>query len=992
MLSESDFKNPPTWFRGVPFWSINDKLNSDELVRQLRLLINGGFGGGFFHAREGLLTPFLSDEWFKALKATVEAASREGGFIWLYDEDRWPSGFAGGHVPALGPEHRARSIVMVINATPFKGSDVMVVFKCAPGDGLIPRECWRINEGKAEDGYLYLSFIRHVASPGEPWYGGFSYVDLLNSSTVDKFIEIAYKPHVEALKEYVGKVVPGIFTDEPNLTSSRPPWRGRLTLLRGAPFPQYALPWTDNFPEYFRRINGYDIVDKLPELFFNIGSYTKTRYDYWRTLTMLFIESFSKRIYDWCNANGLRFTGHYLMEDTLLSQLVVGAVMPHYEYMHVPGMDHLCLRTWEMFLTAKQVASVANQLGKERVLSETYGATGHHPTFEDRKWIGDFLYALGINLLNHHLVPYSLRGRRKADYGLTIHWSQPWWPYNKVIEDYFARLSYVLSQGVRLVDVLVLHPIGSVWATYSPVNESEAVTVNEKFMEVLRGLARMHVDFELGDETIMAKYGNVSGGELTIGRARYRVVVIPPSYTIAASTINVLKRFIDNGGLVVAIKPIPTMIDGVESPTINDFLSKVKIVDDVGKLSEILNSVERSIIVNSPSDKDGEVLTHVRSVGGSLIVFIANTSRVKDHEVEVSFKGSFKVEDWDPLTGSISNYPASLRNGWTLVKVTLNPVGSRLLVLKPGEPLIERSVNYVKVGEVKLSSDWVTRRLNPNILVLDYARVKVGSNWSEPMPMPKVKDTILSLGVGSAYTIRFEVNATEKPQGKLSLVVESDNLRRITINGHELNLSKPTGTWLDWNFKTYDVTDLIKDGINIIEVEGIIGLEPDLEPLYLLGEFAVEAKPKGQSIIHREQPVTSLGDLTKQGYPFYSGAVELTRSVRIVNASGGFDKVELILSFNAALAIVYVNGVEVARVIQRNSSVDITKHVRYGDNEIKVTLIGTLGNTLGPLHRKGDLSCVGPETFYIVNESWTDEYVLRPFGLEDARLTLYRIA
>ncbi|MGC8632148.1 MAG: hypothetical protein ACP5T2_07065, partial [Thermoprotei archaeon] len=79
----------------------------------------------------------------------------------------------------------------------------------------------------------------------------------------------------------------------------------------------------------------------MPELFFDLGSFTKTRLDYWKTVTTLFVQSFTKRIYDWCNDNGLRFTGHYLMEDNLISQLVVGSVMPHYEYEHVPGIDHL---------------------------------------------------------------------------------------------------------------------------------------------------------------------------------------------------------------------------------------------------------------------------------------------------------------------------------------------------------------------------------------------------------------------------------------------------------------------------------------------------------------------------------------------------------------------------------------------------------------------------------------------------------------------------
>lgn len=105
---------------------------------------------------------------------------------------------------------------------------------------------------------------------------------------------------------------------------------------RGMLFSVFTLPWTDGFLEYFEKINGYSILDRFPELFFDIGNYIKTRYDYWKTITLFFVESFSKNIFKCCEKYGLKFTGHYLAEDTLVSQLVVGATMPHYEYMHIP--------------------------------------------------------------------------------------------------------------------------------------------------------------------------------------------------------------------------------------------------------------------------------------------------------------------------------------------------------------------------------------------------------------------------------------------------------------------------------------------------------------------------------------------------------------------------------------------------------------------------------------------------------------------------------
>ncbi|MCD6096579.1 MAG: hypothetical protein J7J99_08490, partial [Thermoprotei archaeon] len=98
MPDKEIFRNPPNEYKGAPFWSINDRLIPSEIRRQIRLLNEGGFGGAFFHAREGLVTPYLSDEWFEAFKAAVDEAKKHDMYVWIYDELRWPSGFAGGYI------------------------------------------------------------------------------------------------------------------------------------------------------------------------------------------------------------------------------------------------------------------------------------------------------------------------------------------------------------------------------------------------------------------------------------------------------------------------------------------------------------------------------------------------------------------------------------------------------------------------------------------------------------------------------------------------------------------------------------------------------------------------------------------------------------------------------------------------------------------------------------------------------------------------------
>ena len=95
-LSDELFKNPTCEYRGTPFWSWNCKLDRDELLRQIEIFKEMGLGGFHMHVRSGMATPYLSDEFMDLIRACVDKAKEEDMLAWLYDEDRWPSGFAGG--------------------------------------------------------------------------------------------------------------------------------------------------------------------------------------------------------------------------------------------------------------------------------------------------------------------------------------------------------------------------------------------------------------------------------------------------------------------------------------------------------------------------------------------------------------------------------------------------------------------------------------------------------------------------------------------------------------------------------------------------------------------------------------------------------------------------------------------------------------------------------------------------------------------------------
>ncbi len=120
-----EFAFPGSAWRGKPFWGWNGKLEPEELRRQIRVMRRMGMGGFFMHARVGLATPYLSQRWFECVNACVDEAKKLKMEAWLYDEDRWPSGAAGGLV-TKNPAWRQRMLRVVESDDPAK-------FRWTPG-------------------------------------------------------------------------------------------------------------------------------------------------------------------------------------------------------------------------------------------------------------------------------------------------------------------------------------------------------------------------------------------------------------------------------------------------------------------------------------------------------------------------------------------------------------------------------------------------------------------------------------------------------------------------------------------------------------------------------------------------------------------------------------------------------------------------------------------------------------------------------------------
>ena len=516
---KEQLQNIPAEYKSVPFWSWNSLLDEAELVAQIEDMQAAGMGGFIIHARTGLKEEYLGDHWFACVEACLRKARQLHMRVWIYDENGWPSGFAGGKL--LQTEaFRARYLEYETGDFDRTAFANFVSTK----DGFR-----RVN--KRVDGAAVYHKIRLCVSPAN--------TDILNPAVVDAFIKETHERYFARFASSFGRELVGFFTDEPQ-------------------YYRWATPYSPMAAEAFAQ-RGQDIRDGLIWLFVHDERGYAFRQQYYATLNKLYCETFYKRLYDWCDAHGCMLTGHSVEEGALFAQMYGGAaVMPTYEYEHVPGID--CLgRDNGTELAAKQVGSAAAQLGKRFVLTETYGCAGYDVTPRELKSLAEFQYFNGVTTMCQHLYPYSMAGRGKTDHPPVFSPHGNWGDGFRVFNEYFTRLGYLIANTQEEYDVAVVHPMRDVWLDYIRSEDVDSVKETEQaFGRLLDDLRRNGVTYQLLDETLLQKYGRTQGDTLFLGERAYRCVVVPPMRTMAASTYRLLQAYT---GKLWVVRP-PQYLDG----------------------------------------------------------------------------------------------------------------------------------------------------------------------------------------------------------------------------------------------------------------------------------------------------------------------------------------------------------------------------------------------------------------------------------------------
>ncbi len=964
------FANPPREYSTGPLWVWNDMLTEQQVRDTMRDLAGQQVKQVFVHPRPGLMTPYLDKEWFRLWKVALKEAGRLDMNCWIYDENSYPSGFAGGWVPELMPESRGRGLhLRVLPKAPAWGTNTFAVFSLDADKFTDVTSAARSSNLPPKGRYLVADIQR---APNRGWHGDRCYVDLLYPGVTEKFLDVTLEAYRREVGSQFGKRIPGSFTDEPEIR------------------PAGGLPWTEDLPQQFQKRWGYSLTENLPCLNQEVGNWRKVRHNYFHLLNTLFIERWAKPYYEYCAKNHLAFTGHYWDHEWPRC----GAVpdnMAMAAWQQLPGIDCLMNQyredTHAQFGNVRMVrelGSVANQLGLKRTLCEIYGAGGWDLRFEDMKRIGDWLGVLGVNLFDEHLSYVTLRGARKRDHPQSFSYHEPWWEAYHVNASYLTRVSCALSQGEQINRVLVLEPTTTAWMYQG--NEAKLKEVGDAFFNILMALEAAQVEYDIGDEDIIARHGSVKGAGLVVGQRRYATLVLPPSTeNLDGATLKLVEGFLKNGGTVLCCGEPPTRVDGAVSEA-GAALAKSKQwkrvePSAVPALVRAAGSPDGFAINRQPDDK-GILFHHRRQLADGQLLFLVNTSIENSSAgtVEVNLNG---VEQWDLYSGKTRAYPFEKTANGVRATFRLPPSGSLLLFLSR-QPLAPAPVVTETVTTLAATGPMEIRRVGPNVLTLDHVDITAGGetkkdiyfypagqfafqkNGMERNPWDSAvqfRDELIKkkFPAGSGFEASYKFAIAEKVPANLAIVIERPDLYSITCNGKPVS-AKKGDWWLDKAFGRIAIAQAARVGENVVTIKcSPFTIFHELEPAYVLGDFALKAAEKG-FVIAPDQPL-KLGHWNEQGQPFYSAGVSYRAKFDVASPVGRY--AVSLPSWYGSVAKVVVNGKPAGYITAPPWECDVSDSIKRGANTIDVVVIGTLKNTLGPHHGKHPLGSAWLRMFQV---------------------------
>jgi hypothetical protein len=702
------FATPPGDARPMMrWWWFGPAVEKTELARELRAMKAGGIGGAEIQpvyaleldnpARNFRNLPYLSKDFLGMVSFAAQTAHDLSMRLNLTLSSGWPYG--GSYVPVTDAAGRLRVVVDAVPADATSlpipsignGEKLLAAFLTSGTPSQYDAEhtqqlqtidAYRLTLPAGVSGpHVVLFFIssRTGQQVKRAAVGAEGFVlDHFSMEAIQNHLKTVADPLIEAC----GKNIPySVFSDSLEV---------------------YESDWTPDFLDEFRARRGYDLTPHLPELVAGTTlEAADLRYDWGRTLAELIDEHYLTPLNTWAREHHTRFRSqsYGMPAVTLSSNALVDLPEGEGSQWHGP------------FSYTRWATSASHLYGRPITSSETWTWL-HSPPFRatplDMKAEADTFFLQGINQLVGHGWPYSPPSA--VDPGWSFYAAavfndhNPWWMVMPDVTAYLSRVSYLLRQGSPVYDVAVLLPEEEAQARFRPGH----VSVSDEMASLL-GPALVPAILDAGYNLDFIDAAAID----KVGMQYYPVLVMPNVERLPLATYRCIEAFAQRGGLVIAVKSLPSRAPGViEGPRDSAAVEQIsqaltapamKNVKIVASAAEVAASIRASfekpdVVMNPVTPEVGFV--H-RGVHSTQIYFVANTDN-RPHSFDATFRaGKSGAEWWDPFTGKITGAGF----GPTL-HFDLAPYESRVVVFtgNPAPPLQQRAA--ASFAPINLTHDW----------------------------------------------------------------------------------------------------------------------------------------------------------------------------------------------------------------------------------------------------------------------------------------------
>jgi hypothetical protein len=779
------FVDPPHDFSPMPFWFWNGKMEGPVIQKQIRDMVDQHVYGAFLHARDGLKTPYFSEEWFQAIGAGLEQSKKSGFEFNFVDEYDWPSGelrniwMAGNHqseVLAKRPDLRMKTLsfdAKIIEGPqlvelPLSPDSKAIVAARWLGKNQIDAKSLVVLEAVGKEDKIHWSapdgqwvIIQFSLKPAMGFDGGF--VDLMNPDTTNLFFNLVYGEYHKRFASYFGNTIHYSFSDHEGDYG-------------------YRIAWTPRLFTAFQERTGYDLRKMLPLLIYSGGDITnKVRTDYLATVTDLYGKSFWHGITKSAQEIGVHRTGHAWEESLQWAAALEGSLFTVERGLNPVGVDSLF--DWgRQPLNFKVAQSVADIEGR-RFACENQGVQGtdSYLDLEGIRKGTNGIGVSGVNLFIPHAIDYDAgRANYPPDW---MH--QPYWPYFHTYADYTRRISYMNADSRHITNVLIYYPIVSVWADTRPLFSGEtdyqqiglpsawknqSILINDYYSRIMLGLTDHQWDYNIADDQYL-NGARVDGNELVIGPQRFRAIILPPITTLSQTTLQKLEEFHQAGGIILGIRMLPT---GSPEAGDNDPVIRAGIASifgptpgsDQAGAAEMAGGKRVSFYIEDSVDamiatldahveKDVRVLSgpeqhlffeHRSKLNSDYYWVVNDTDRTRVNEVHLEVTGI--PEKWNALTGKQEPLFFVNDSSGTAVRLNLDPWDAFYVVFRPlagasQDAVLEATNAETLNGVSHQGTTWNIRVSGPASVPETYVELRKGdhryrgeiSGGIQPLPL-----------------------------------------------------------------------------------------------------------------------------------------------------------------------------------------------------------------------------------------------------------------